>query len=287
MVAKPCDHAENNLKIINPQPSGGVKKQFGVCSKQVTFEKRESTTRFIEWVHLLRILGAEKIYFSFEYLHPEFYKIVNYFEEKGFVETWPYLDPSGISDSTFATAQTNLVEMNILTDCFYRVKNLYDYVVVLDFDEVIMPVNEDDFTWKDIIKRVKFSNYLDGLISQNVYYPDIGSSTFEDIPNYMYMLRHTQRSQTYSTNIQMLYKSFFRTERVLTVHNHSPLQCLTKTKRCCRHFIPHNISQSNHYRSHVDGDNFKVIRVDNTIWKYKDELIKAVQETFKETGFKP
>jgi hypothetical protein len=48
LTAKPCDNAENNLKIINIQPVDGKMKKFGVCTKQVTYKTPDFTIRFVE-----------------------------------------------------------------------------------------------------------------------------------------------------------------------------------------------------------------------------------------------
>ena len=98
---------------------------------------------------------------------------------------------------------TRATEKNILTDCFYRVKNLYDYVAVLDMAEVIWPVKQDGMTWKDLITRVNSSEYKDAYISQNVYYPETGSEPVEGIPSYMHMMQHIQRHEHASTNYEM------------------------------------------------------------------------------------
>jgi Glycosyltransferase family 92 len=287
LVKSPCDHAENNLKILNVQPVNGVKKQFGVCTKQVSFENRESTIKFIEWTHLIRLLGAEKIHFSYKHLHPEFLRIVKHFEEQGIVETWPYFDHSGIPDTKLGKFQTRMVEMNMITDCFYRVKNLYDYVAVLDFDEVIMPVNEADMTWHDILKRVNASGSEDFFGFQNLYYPEVGAKLHKRIPKYMNMLQHTQRSQNF-TKYGVATKSFVGTERVKTVHNHTPKHCIKDDNSCSKISVSTSIAQSSHYRTKVGkGTTFNVTKEDKTIWKFKDSLIKAVQQTLSETGFEP
>jgi hypothetical protein len=118
LVPSRCAFAENNLKILNKQPIDGVKKRFGVCSKQVSYTDRESTIKFIEWVHMMRLLGAEKIYFFIQFLHPDMFEIVKYFEDIGIVETWPYFDPSGVIQIRTYRPHTAVVQKNMMTDCF-------------------------------------------------------------------------------------------------------------------------------------------------------------------------
>ena len=286
LVEDACDHAENNVNILDIQPTDGVKKRFGVCSKRVRFEDRNFAIRFIEWMHMMRILGAEKVHFFYDYVHPDMFKIIQYFEEKGLLQTWQFLNPSGIKSSNMRDWQGFLLEVTVLTDCFYQVKNLYDYVAILDFDELIMPLMEEDMTWEDIIKRVDAQDYIDAYVSQNVYYPDTSKNSIETIPNYMHMLQHVQRSKNISLPGSAV-KSLFGTERVLTVHNHMPQHCIAEKEHGCKYFdFPLNISQNSHYRNEVEKE-FLTTREDKTIWKYKDRLLKDVQETLAATGFAP
>jgi Glycosyltransferase family 92 len=240
---------------------------------------------------LLRILGAEKVHFSYEYLHPDFYGVVNYMEDQGYVEAWPYFDPSGIADSRRDSWQTCLVEMNTLTDCFYRAKNLYDYIAVLDFDEIIMPVNETDMNWEEMItsfrEAANMSLYFDAYVAQNVYYPNVVNQKLdENIPWYMYMLQHTERSKIFSPPGHQV-KSFFGTERVLVVHNHAPHFCLNDKSWCNTYNMPISFSQNSHYRRNLVGEYLEKRIPDKTVMKFKDPLIKAVQKTLKDTGFNP
>lgn len=283
LVASPCAFAENILKIIDRQPADGVKKRFGVCSKNVVYADRKFTIRFIEWIHMMNLLGAEKVHFYYQFLHPDLFNVVKYLEEQGLVEAWPYFDPTGVKmirDYPF----TAVTMKNMLTDCFYRGKNLYDYIAVLDMDEVIWPVNEDDMTWNDLIKRDNQLEYKDAYISSNVYYPETEAEPIEGIPSYMYMMQHIQRHEHASQNGAAA-KSLFGTERVLAVHNHFPYFCIAPDNKCVNRNVPEDISQSSHYRSGKGDENEKLV-VDNKIWKYKDQLTKAVQGTMKATRFR-
>jgi hypothetical protein len=147
---------------------------------------------------------------------------------------------------------------------------------------------EDDMTWEDIIRRANVSEYKDYYVSQNVYYPEVGAKPVEEIPKYMYMLQHTDRSQNFSQNCAAA-KSIVRTERVLSIFNHYPTFCLTDEHHQCYGFtLPTSTSQNSHYRDHLDKNTmFHVTRKDKTIWKYKNQLQKAVQETLKATNFVP
>jgi hypothetical protein len=289
LVENKCDHAENNLKLIDIQPADGIKKRFGVCSKKARFENRNFAIRFIEWVHMVRLLGAEKVHFSYDYVHPDMFEIINYFEEKGMLETWQYLNPTGIEDSKLSSWQGFQIEVVAQTDCFYKVMNLYDYVALIDMDELIIPVMEEDLTWEDLINRANSnsnsSDYFDGYVAQNVFYPE-SKAIHNDIPKFMYILQNTQRSKNYSVEGEGV-KTIVGTERILTLHTHYPHHCLTnKRHKCHRFWYPTNMSQNSHYRDAVDPQ-FKETQDDTLIWKYKDKLIKAVQETLKESGFVP
>ena len=173
-----------------------------------------------------------------------------------------------------------------MIDCFHKVRNLYDYVAVIDFDELIMPMMEENMTWEDIIKGADAKEHIDAYVSQNVYYPETNKKPSKSIPKYMYMLQHNQRSQKRS-KIGAAVKSLLSTERVLSVFSHKPYQCLSETEyNCAIKNLSTNISQNSHYRIRVEKQ-FQATIEDNTIWKYKERLTKDVQGTLAATGFSP
>jgi hypothetical protein len=192
LVTNPCEIAENNLQIIDNQPPTGVKKEFGVCSKQMSFDDRSFVVRFVEWVHLLKVLGVDKIHAYNRHVHPELFKAITYFEDKGFVEIKPFLEPHGTSYELQRWPMRS-IERNLLNDCFYRNKNLYKYIAIIDPDEIFMPIIETDKNWHDLMANFKDAENLDFFFFSYVYFSHNESiAKNNDIPSYLYMMQHTK-----------------------------------------------------------------------------------------------
>jgi hypothetical protein len=151
-----CDQATNNLEIIDNQPTDGAKKEFGVCLEHFADNSDNNfIIKFIEWVHLQRILGAEKVHL-FNHIHqPRLSKILKYLEEKGLVEVQRFQEPSDIDYSDPNSFSTFVLELAMINDCFYRTKSLYKYVAIVDSDEVIMPKNENH-KWHEVLLALAF-----------------------------------------------------------------------------------------------------------------------------------
>lgn len=271
LVVNPCDYAENNLMIINNQPAGGIKKKIAVCAKGFVYEDPDFAIRFIEWIHWMKILGAEKIYISYVYFHPKIFDAVKYFEKQEFVEIWPFHEPSGIKNEPRTGKQWWLIEENMLNDCFNRVRNLYKYVVILDFDEVLMPLNGNDYNWNDIIERVNGSAY--DTLRNMVYLVAKNETGAEGIPVNFYTLRNTQ----YYSSFRGPGKSIFKTENQLVVNNHLSVSCLEKS--CEVLFVPPNESKVLHYRENVSDRENNEIKEVKEVYKFKNILIKKLNET--------
>lgn len=190
LTTSPCDYAENNLKIINNVPKDGNKKDFGVCTKYVAFNTRDYGVKFIEWIHLLRILGVDKTFVYVKSALPEIMHIFNHFEKKKMIKTFSYLDSSGNSDPRADTSEDMAYQTLILNDCFYRIRNLYKYIAIIDQDEVMIPLKATDFNWRDMMKSI-------GKSSDGHYFPmslflDVGEKPIPGIPFYSYMLQHVK-----------------------------------------------------------------------------------------------
>lgn len=305
MVEKECDTATNNLRVIYNRPQDDQKKGFAVCVKGLDFLYDDLSVRLVEWIELLNILGAEKIYFYELQVHPNISKVLRHYEQMGKVQVTPLTLPGGQPNvpgfqHLYLTKKTNHKRQNEVipyNDCLYKNLYLYDYIALLDIDEVIMP-KHDDMTWGDLMKRIipkaekiKPEGYPSYNV-RNVYFLDDHKHDhgwYKEVPKYMHMLQHVYRSQNYTKPNQYV-KCFHNPERVLTLHNHFPLACLGGV--CKSYPIDTEDAQLQHYRA----DCVKTLKKsceeyrehsieDRTIWKYKDELVKRSMKTLDTLGF--
>jgi hypothetical protein len=168
--------------------------------------------------------------------------------------------------------------------------------VLLDIDEVIMPVNTT--SWRQLMDIV----WLKGTASkkytpasyrvENVYFFDDLTEVHgrpKDIPRYMHMLQHVYRSKKF-TKPGHYVKCFYDTETVLTLHNHFPLACLSGG--CSSYSVETTDAQLQHYRADCVeelnkscADFHQNIVMDTTIWKFKENVITRTTDTLKELGF--
>ncbi|XP_003703438.1 uncharacterized protein LOC100878671 [Megachile rotundata] len=302
MVEKPCDTATNNLRVIYNKPER--KKDFAVCVKGLDFLHEDLSVRLVEWIELITLLGADKIYFYQLQVHPNVTKILDHYQRLGKVHVTPLTLPGGQPNvpafqHMYLTKKTNHKRQNELipyNDCLYKHMYEYEYIALLDVDEVIMPVQ--DLTWQDLMKRVlskafKIHNETRASYNvRNVYFLDDllhSHGYFKDIPKYMHMLQHVYRSMNFTKPNQYI-KCFHNPERVVTLHNHFPLACLGAG--CTSYPIETEDAELQHYRS----DCVKSLKKscvqyrensvrDTTIWRYKDQLIERVTRTLETLGF--
>lgn len=282
LAAHACDYAKNNLNIINNQPIDGKKKEFGVCSYQViltieqAFVDENFLIRYMEWMHLLNILGADKIYMYKNELEPDIHRIMNFYEVKEIIEMWQFSTPIGSSPDEFPN---DLLEMNMINDCFYRIMNLYEHILILSYVEAVIPVKKSEITWHDLLQNnVNVTDKHDLYSSQSVYYRDLGAPS-PDIPRVHHMLHHIQRGKSLTSSATHL-KSIINPNNVIMVSDHSSFLCFDGP--CYVHHFPANISQNSYYRVPEEGLEYEDTVKDETIWKYKAELIKRMKDTLDE-----
>lgn len=151
LVISPCFEAKNNLKIIDRQPSGGKKREFGVCMNQISTTRRDFIVRFVEWVRMLEILGASKIHGTIHSAHYDSWKVWKFLALKDLFEFTSFTLPNGDDYNDYWSQQD--VRQNFLNDCFHKNKNLYKFIIILDSDEMILPLYESDMNWNDMMRR--------------------------------------------------------------------------------------------------------------------------------------
>lgn len=307
LVEKQCDKPTNNVRVVNNRPA--KKQDFAVCVKGLDFLKDDLSVRLIEWIELLNILGAKKIFLYELEVHPNISKTLQYYQQKGLVELTPITLPGGqpnlpglrhnfLSMKLTHKRQNELIPYN---DCLYRNLYSFEYIVLLDIDEVIMPVQHN--TWRELMDDVVpmallQKNYTRASYNvRNVYFLDDMMSGEEKqhtvhevgIPGFMHMLQHVYRAKNF-TKPGSYVKCFHNVERIVSVHNHFPLNCFGS---CTTYSIDTPYAQLQHYRKDCVGplkkscnSDFKLYTVkDTTIWRYKDELIQRASKALKDLGF--
>lgn len=305
IVEKQCDTATNNLRVIYNLPADDRKKGFAVCVKGLDFLYDDLSVKLIEWIELITLLGADKIYFYELQVHPNISKVLKHYEKEGKVHVTPLTLPGGqpnipglqhlyLTKKTSQKRQNELIPYN---DCLYKNMYKYEFIALLDIDEVIMP-KHDDMSWHDLMvrvlekgKKLRNTTYPSYNV-RNVYFFDETQHDHEWIPGmpkYMHMLQHINRAANFTKPNQYI-KCFHNPERVLTLHNHFPLACLGGP---CKSFsIDTDDAQLQHYRADCvktlkkSCEDFKENKVkDSTIWKFKDQLIVRASKALETLGF--
>ncbi|XP_050292845.1 uncharacterized protein LOC126733555 isoform X2 [Anthonomus grandis grandis] len=298
LVEKPCDNAPNNLKVIFNMPRN--KKDFAVCVKGLDFLHEDLSVRLVEWIELLNLLGADKIFLYELQVHPNITKVLKHYQQEGKVHVTP-ITLAGILPNApalqhyFLSKKTNHKRQNELipyNDCFYKHMYEYKYIALLDIDEVIMPLEET--SWKDLMDKVlkKAKDEKASYNVRNVYFLDDlihDHGWFKEIPKYMHMMQHVYRTKNFTKPGQYV-KCFHNTEKVLTLHNHFPLSCLGSS--CTSYAVETGDAQLQHYRADCvktlkkSCEEFRKTSVmDVTIWKFKEPLIQRVSSTLRTLGF--
>ncbi|KAM7350267.1 uncharacterized protein ACRADG_008882 [Cochliomyia hominivorax] len=297
LVEHQCDTAANSLKVVYNKPEYPEKKQqFAVCVKGLEFPYEDQSSRLVEWLEMLKILGVHKVYMYELNIHVNISKVLNYYRENGFVEVRktslvrgvvgvPDLEHWLIKHFHLNKILNELIPYN---DCFYRNMYKYEYIALLDIDEIIMPKGNLK-TWHDLVITIKpleisknCSNGFASLCARNIFYPSKIAQQqvpIDTYPNYMHMLNHGYRLAAYSP-AGLHVKCLHRTDNVIMLHNHYPFSHFNLY--CPAWPMPTTTVQMQHYRETITSDMEAHDLVwDNNIERFKEPLIERCTQVLK------
>ena len=297
-----CYEPSNLLKVNAPLVKN--KKDFAVCVKAYMMNGSQSA-KLVEWIELLSILGARKIFLYDLDLDSDIKKLLDYYVKKGIVDLSKTSLPgvpvqAGNEKSEYLKKKLEVRRPDSgihLNDCFYRNFQKYEYIANLDIDEVIVP-RKKGHKWTDIIKYLRKKNKkVSSYIFPNTYFfddlpildPSI-DKTIHEIPKTNHMLRHVYRSKRVH-----LGKCFIRTKDVKIAGSHFAQACINggcerygSNKQGLQYISESEVAYAAHYRSKCQdlwfsekscNEKFKKENVlDTTLWNFKDELISRTQE---------
>ncbi|XP_065340278.1 uncharacterized protein LOC135939697 [Cloeon dipterum] len=304
LVANPCDNATNNLRVIDNRALFGKKLNFGVCVKAMNFKHQPLVSiRLVEWIEMHKILGADKIFIYELQVHPNTTRVLDYYKAQGLVEVTKLALPGSapnipdlmemyMSHRTFSIQCP--LELIQYTDCLLKNMNLFEFIVVVDIDEVILPLQVDN--WYDLIYKVaipKNKQRTEGIasfVARNVHFMD-DTDEYQDwtqgIPKYMHMLQNIHRNVSHS-EIGNSIKCIHNTDYVLALHNHYARHCLGDY--CPDVDFDLEDAHMQHYclgrkKSECKWKRGKDLVVDTSMWRFKDKLIPATQKVLRTIGF--
>lgn len=291
LVQGKCDKANNIFAVVNNRPEEGKKKLFLVALRGLNFDD-DISMLLIEWAEMLKILGVDKVEAYVEKVHLNVIKVLEYYRKSGFFIVkfikFPHEFPHKRSESFYQWLQNDLIPYH---DAFYENCYEYEFMVPMDVDEFIMPLHEEDRTWKDLITRIKTrstgnNQIYDAYLAKCMYFVLKSShenETIEGIPKSLRFLSNIYRSITFTANNGGC-KTFMRMDRVLVVHNHAPLGCIDP-EYCNLLEIHENDGHLSHYRTDCDTPECVESKPnpvkDTRLWKYKDAVLTNINLTVK------
>lgn len=168
LVEKECDKAHNAITVYNNRPNPGESKSpFAVCVKGMDFPTDDLTLKLVEWIEVLKAsknisthsistkwqcflkeVGANKIFLYDLAVHPNVSKLLDYYVKEGTVDLTKLYLPGPQPNSALLRhlylhhkvthkRQNEVIPYN---DCLYRNVHRYDKIVLLDIDEIIVPL---------------------------------------------------------------------------------------------------------------------------------------------------
>ncbi|XP_059472474.1 uncharacterized protein LOC132194899 [Neocloeon triangulifer] len=307
LVGHPCQNPSNNLRVVYNLPESGEKENFAVCVKGLNFmHSAHTSVRLIEWIELLKMLGASKIIFYELATHANISKVLDYYSRTRNVEVikttlpGPYANiPEFMGTFLQKRLQVQIFqEMIQYNDCFYQNFHKFKYITLLDLDEVILPLSVK--TWHELIFNVSLPKAVAAknityasFIARNVHFMDDRkeyNDWFPDIPQYMHMLQHVLRNTKHVPPGEGI-KAFHNTDLILSLHNHFARACIASDTFWCDYYdFDLKDAHLQHYCSGRNKEECMTTRegnltLDTSMWRYKNELIDAVRETLHKTGF--
>lgn len=303
LVEERCDPSQNNLRVINNLPAEGGKENFAVCVKGMSGTK-DNSLRMVEWLELLFLLGAHKVFLYDMGVHSNMSKIFRYYESQGKVEvrglTLPGDQPNDrdlldiyLRHKVVHKRQNEVIPYN---DCLYRNMNRYKFIVLIDTDEIIMPRTSQN--WEMLMKKIApqvmsgSSHPRSSYVARHVYFLDSMQEKHgwaEDVPRYMYFLQHVYRAFNY-TKPGSYVKCFHDPQRIHVLHNHYPIACLEGG--CSFENMPTDLVHLQHYRSDCKPELKKVCPsflnntvLEGSILRYKEPLVRRTVRALRDLGF--
>ncbi|EDX00865.1 uncharacterized protein LOC6523884 [Drosophila yakuba] len=326
LVARKCDMARNLLRVVyevdepavaeesvvnassSSSATSSTDPKFVVCVKAMDFPYEDKSWRLIEWLELMRLLGAQKVVLYDAQMHPNMTRVVKDYlvTSPGFVELRPmslgrgephvgrHFHHYAMKADGFNRILNEMIPYN---DCFYRNMYKFDYVGVFDIDEVIMPLGNVT-TWPELVKLARTVPDYESRTAadctewvsfcfRNVYYPRYPErpKVYRNLSSSFYMLQHVERVRQHCDRGAAA-KCLHDTRFAVGLHNHFTF-FHTEESACAAKSVPIEFAQMQHYREPDTKALLIDPIVDASIWRFQPQLQARVEDRYRRLGFLP
>ncbi|CAG9534530.1 unnamed protein product [Cercopithifilaria johnstoni] len=231
----PCKSQKISSRVQMP-PSRQEKSGIAVCVKGLDYIE-DMSERLVEWIEMQFITGADTITVYTYSVPRKMQEVLNYYIKQGSVTVIPINLPGESPNQAYIRShfirrnrqQKRRHELIPYNDCLYRHIYTHKFVLMLDIDEVVIPLKHDNWSamLDDIIttfhnKNLKMTEVTSISIRNVFKFPSDTNSWNLVVPSYMYMLRNRRKSETLSKPGEYG-KAFINTNTVTTVFNHFAL----------------------------------------------------------------
>ena len=162
----------------------------------------DHSLRLIEWLEMVRILGADHVFLNILKIHPNMSFVLDHYVSTGFVSLTYWSRPGSDSEENFRTYNNTGMDIMLtneiipIQDCLFKsVAKSFQYLAVFDLDEMIIPVRH--YNWSELISYIDSSEKgerIDTYEALRNYFIDYDTPKDElliqSIPRYLHMMRH-------------------------------------------------------------------------------------------------
>lgn len=143
------------------------------CVKGLDFDE-DLSLKLLEWIEWQKYFGINHITFYLYTIHENMKKVLKYYSDNDYVTiiplTLPGVQPNDPKErSSFIKRNKQQKRRNELVpynDCLYRHIKDSDYILVIDIDEIILPIK--DMKYQELLKLIPDYKYS-SIMVQNIF----------------------------------------------------------------------------------------------------------------------
>ncbi|KAK6745758.1 hypothetical protein RB195_012087 [Necator americanus] len=293
ITSAPC-RAQRVALQVHIDRSERTKDAVAVCVKGMDFQG-DISVRLAEWLEAQYLFGASTVTIYKYTVSNQVQRVLDHYEQQGKLVQIPLTLPGHSPNLPLLRSeyiarnrqQKRRHELIPYNDCLYRHIATHRYILILDIDELIVPLQHENYA--ELLATIESTKSIDQISSlsfSNVFkFP--AKAVDMSRPAHMYMLRNAMRSRKTSDH-RNYGKSLTNTATVATVFNHFALHRLMPNVSGTM-YVPERLGIKLHYKSMCPIEAQKecaelqqdTVR-DHSIDRFADELERRVNRTLSE-----